>query len=164
MDLLREFSWFFVEFFLFSACFFPFENGPKLPKLSAPLQCDSRQCSCDLPLVPRHLPRGNLKCDTVFKELRFGKGNERRRYNGPDLFTELHVLWASLPKASFAECFALIPWENVSLRCFLLRCISFPEKRTFLSSERAKGAAKASCGETVVQKDVFGESVSSLPP
>ena len=29
---------------------------------------------------------------------------------------------------------------------------------------RAKGAAKASCGETVVQKGVFGESVSSLPP
>ena len=28
----------------------------------------------------------------------------------------------------------------------------------------AKGAAKASCGETVVQKSVFGESVSSLPP
>ena len=31
-------------------------------------------------------------------------------------------------------------------------------------SERANGAAKASCGETVVQKGVFGESVSSLPP
>ena len=31
-------------------------------------------------------------------------------------------------------------------------------------SERAKGAAKASCGETVVEKGVFGESVSSLPP
>ena len=29
---------------------------------------------------------------------------------------------------------------------------------------RAKGAAKASCGETVVQKVVFGESVSTLPP
>ena len=29
---------------------------------------------------------------------------------------------------------------------------------------RAKGAAKASCGETVVQKGVFGEFVSSLPP
>ena len=29
---------------------------------------------------------------------------------------------------------------------------------------RAKRAAKASCGETVVQKGVFGESVSSLPP
>ena len=29
---------------------------------------------------------------------------------------------------------------------------------------RAKGAEKASCGETVVQKGVFGESVSSLPP
>ena len=28
----------------------------------------------------------------------------------------------------------------------------------------AKGAAKASCGETVVQKGVFGESVSTLPP
>ena len=28
---------------------------------------------------------------------------------------------------------------------------------------RAKGAAKASCGETVVQKGVFGESVSPLP-
>ena len=27
----------------------------------------------------------------------------------------------------------------------------------------AKGAEKASCGETVVQKGVFGESVSSLP-
>ena len=31
-------------------------------------------------------------------------------------------------------------------------------------SGRAKGAAKGSCGETVVQKGVFGESVSSLPP
>ena len=30
--------------------------------------------------------------------------------------------------------------------------------------ECAKGAAKASCGETVVQKCVFGESVSTLPP
>ena len=29
---------------------------------------------------------------------------------------------------------------------------------------RAKGAAKASCGETVLQKGVFGESVSTLPP
>ena len=29
---------------------------------------------------------------------------------------------------------------------------------------RAKGAAKGSCGETVVQKGVFGESVSSLLP
>ena len=28
----------------------------------------------------------------------------------------------------------------------------------------AKGAEKASCGETAVQKGVFGESVSSLPP
>ena len=27
-----------------------------------------------------------------------------------------------------------------------------------------KGAEKVSCGETVVQKGVFGESVSSLPP
>ena len=33
-----------------------------------------------------------------------------------------------------------------------------------LNSERAKGAEKASCRETVVQKSVFGESVSSLPP
>ena len=29
---------------------------------------------------------------------------------------------------------------------------------------RAKGEAKGSCGETVVQKSVFGESVSSLLP
>ena len=29
---------------------------------------------------------------------------------------------------------------------------------------RAKGAAKASCGETDSPKGVFGESVSSLPP
>ena len=28
----------------------------------------------------------------------------------------------------------------------------------------AKGAEEASCGETVVQKGAFGESVSSLPP
>ena len=33
-----------------------------------------------------------------------------------------------------------------------------------LQSEYAKGAAKASCGETVVRKGVFGESVSSPPP
>ena len=32
----------------------------------------------------------------------------------------------------------------------------------FVLSERAKGAEKASRGETVVQKGVFGESVSSL--
>ena len=32
------------------------------------------------------------------------------------------------------------------------------------NSGRAKGAAKGSCGETVVQKGVFGESVSSLLP
>ena len=32
-----------------------------------------------------------------------------------------------------------------------------------LLSERAKGAENASCGETVVQKGVLGESVSSLP-
>ena len=32
------------------------------------------------------------------------------------------------------------------------------------ASGRAKGAAKGSCGETVVQKGVFGESVSSLLP
>ena len=32
------------------------------------------------------------------------------------------------------------------------------------SSGHAKGAGKGSCGETVVQKGVFGESVSSLPP
>ena len=31
-------------------------------------------------------------------------------------------------------------------------------------SERAKGGAKASCRETVVQKGVSAESVSSLPP
>ena len=31
-------------------------------------------------------------------------------------------------------------------------------------SGRAKGAAKGSYGETVVQKGVFGVSVSSLPP
>ena len=31
-------------------------------------------------------------------------------------------------------------------------------------SGRAKGAAKGSCGETVVQKGVFGESVSALTP
>ena len=31
-------------------------------------------------------------------------------------------------------------------------------------SECAKGAEKALCGETVVQKGALGESVSSLPP
>ena len=39
---------------------------------------------------------------------------------------------------------------------------AFLGDRFFLG--RAKGAAKGSCGETVVQKSVFGESVSSLPP
>ena len=34
---------------------------------------------------------------------------------------------------------------------------------TYLMSERAKGAEKALYGETVVQKRVFEESVSSLP-
>ena len=37
------------------------------------------------------------------------------------------------------------------------------ERGVFLSG-CAKGAAKGSCGETVAQKGVFGESVSSLPP
>ena len=36
--------------------------------------------------------------------------------------------------------------------------------RHVIRSERAKGVAKASCGEMVVQKGVFGESVSSLRP
>ena len=36
--------------------------------------------------------------------------------------------------------------------------------RCRLESGCAKGAAKGSCGETIVQKGVFGESVSSLPP
>ena len=40
---------------------------------------------------------------------------------------------------------------------------SFVMETTLQVSERAKGAEKASCGETVVQKGVFGESVSSLP-
>ena len=31
-------------------------------------------------------------------------------------------------------------------------------------SERAKGAEKVSCGETLVQKGVLGESAFSLPP
>ena len=35
--------------------------------------------------------------------------------------------------------------------------------RTLLRSERAKGAEKASCGETIVQKGAFRQSVSSLP-
>ena len=38
---------------------------------------------------------------------------------------------------------------------------------SFLKNElraRAKGAEKASCGETVIQEGVFGESVSFLPP
>ena len=42
-------------------------------------------------------------------------------------------------------------------RVFL--CIFYLKK-----SGRAKGAAKGSCRATVVQKGVFGESVSSLPP
>ena len=41
---------------------------------------------------------------------------------------------------------------------------TFKTRNCVFCSERAKGAAKASCGETVVQKGVFGESVSSLPP
>ena len=43
-------------------------------------------------------------------------------------------------------------------------CGSFHTPPTFQKSGRAKGAAKGSCGETVVQKGVFGESVSSLLP
>ena len=39
-----------------------------------------------------------------------------------------------------------------------------PECLSWKNSGRAKGAAKGSCGETVVQKGAFGESVSSLPP
>ena len=43
---------------------------------------------------------------------------------------------------------------------FVAKCSA--EKTKYIS-ERAKGVEKASCGETVVQKGVFGESVSSLP-
>ena len=42
--------------------------------------------------------------------------------------------------------------------------IGFESLISRLSWGHAKGAAKAFCGETVVQKGVFGESVSSLPP
>ena len=44
---------------------------------------------------------------------------------------------------------------------------SLKKSRDFLGSGksgRAKGAAKGSCGEMVVQKGVFGESISSLLP
>ena len=37
-------------------------------------------------------------------------------------------------------------------------------EKLIIKSERAKGAEKGLLGETVVQKGVFGESVSSLPP
>ena len=43
-----------------------------------------------------------------------------------------------------------MPTREHSIRCIQL-------------SERAKGAVKASCGETVAQKRAFGKSVSSLP-
>ena len=43
-------------------------------------------------------------------------------------------------------------------------CLAMLFPKSSLKSGRTKGAAKASCGETVVQKGVFGESVSSLPP
>ena len=45
---------------------------------------------------------------------------------------------------------------------FVLSAIFVAKERQ--ESERAKGAAKGSCGETVVQKVFLGESVSSLPP
>ena len=38
------------------------------------------------------------------------------------------------------------------------------ETEIYQSALKEQGAAKASCRETVVQKGVFGESVSSLPP
>ena len=44
----------------------------------------------------------------------------------------------------------------------MAKCEQGPVKH--VKSERAKGAEKASCGETVVLKGVFGEPVSSLPP
>ena len=50
-----------------------------------------------------------------------------------------------------------VPTKFAKSRDAILRC-------DVILSERTKGAEKASCGETVVQKGVFGESVSSLPP
>ena len=51
------------------------------------------------------------------------------------------------------------PYNFDIFRQFPRRTKSFKNRQ---ASERAKGAEKASCGETVVQKGVFGESVSSL--
>ena len=45
-----------------------------------------------------------------------------------------------------------------------LRTQRILNKRAFLISGCAKGAAKGSCGETDSPKGCFGESVSSLPP
>ena len=60
---------------------------------------------------------------------------------------------------SFEPGFGCIPEFGAGFKSALSRIFSF-----FLQlSERAKGAEKASCGKTVVQKGVFGESVSSLP-
>ena len=52
----------------------------------------------------------------------------------------------------------------IRIRCGSDSRFGHLSSRRSSDSERAKGAAKASCGETVVQNGVFGESVSSLPP
>ena len=49
-----------------------------------------------------------------------------------------------------------------ALCVLFMRC--FHGAHSTIVSERAKGAEKASCGETLVQKGVFGESISAQPP
>ena len=64
---------------------------------------------------------------------------------------ECHAAWAGEDR---------YPKDPAVLK--ILRRSKFTMRSKF--SECAKGAAKALCGETVVQKGVFGESVSTLPP
>ena len=71
----------------------------------------------------------------------------------------------------FAACLPLPVPETLDFTAFRDSGKFFQQvSRNFLlcnkkqTSECAKGAAKASCAETVVQNGVFGESVSSLPP
>ena len=59
------------------------------------------------------------------------------------------------------EGFAQVPEGESRLRVLGSMELLSPKKPQ--SPECAKGASKASCGEMVVQKGDFGESVSSLP-
>ena len=83
----------------------------------------------------------------------------------PSIEFHRHLPSLSAPKSrdSLQPRRRFLPLPKQSLDFLRPQDARFPLRRKRFSG-RAKGAAKGSCGETVVQKGVFGESVSSLHP